>query len=387
MTVQDVVQVEVEEERGFIVGKNNRFGIEAGTITPGVPEVVTSEDEGPCGKRVDTSKVITADSKDFLKRKLDSLKERLLAAPRPEGVGEGGQLSTDGPAFPEAKRTRPGPTYTVHMVNTSTKRKLDTERKVLLDGNPQTKIIGALAADDGVMEIEGCDKKYQKLLEIIKKQLRTASPPLGNYAFTNALISSDLEFAAEHIAGEESEGAKTIWGWAENGCLKVKFNESRWMNLHGKLLSWDGLAELKFKASDESNVFLVHTFVRKDLGSLGEDEAQSLTKMGFCPKGIHRGNESDSETTVPEEEQDLDPTRGLEPIEMSEAWKDSGPPAKGSGWLGIGPPVMVNHNYKVRPMEDGAGICSPGRWRPGYRNLPDTASFGEDMAKAAGIDM
>ena len=33
--------------------------------------------------------------------------------------------------------------------------------------------------------------------------------------------------------------------------MKVKFNESRWMNLHGKLLSWDGLAELKFKASDE----------------------------------------------------------------------------------------------------------------------------------------
>ena len=38
-------------------------------------------------------------------------------------------------------------------------------------------------------------------------------------------------------------------------------------------------------------------------------------------------------------------------------------------------------------MEDGAGICSPGRWRPGYRNLPDVGSLGNDLINAMGINM
>ena len=85
MTGQDVAQVEVEEVRDFIVGKNNRFGIEAGTITPGVPEVVTSEDEDPGGNRVDTSKVITTDSRVFLKRKLESLKSQTPGSSKARG--------------------------------------------------------------------------------------------------------------------------------------------------------------------------------------------------------------------------------------------------------------------------------------------------------------
>ena len=76
-----------------------------GTITTEVPEVKIGEDEDPCDKNmVDTKKVITSDNRDFLKRKLKSLKDRLLAAPLPEAVGAVDRLSTDLPALPEAKR-------------------------------------------------------------------------------------------------------------------------------------------------------------------------------------------------------------------------------------------------------------------------------------------
>ena len=124
-----------------------------------------------------------------------------------------------------------------------------------------------------------------------------------------------------------------------------------------------------------------------NLGTLEEAETTALKSAGFCPDGVHRDGASDSESTIPEEDHEKDPTEGLPPVSMSEKWDSTGPPEKGSGWLSTGPPIKVNHNYKTRCFEDGAGLCSPGRWRPGYRNLPDTDGLGEGLVKAAGINL
>ena len=83
-----------------------------------------------------------------------------------------------------------------------------------------------------------------------------------------------------------------------------------------------------------------------------------------------------------------DPTLQLPPVHVTNAWSDENPqPSKGAGWFGMGPPLQVRQNYRVRPFEDGAGICSPGRWTPKKRLLPDVGNVAEDLIAAMGLDM
>ena len=83
-----------------------------------------------------------------------------------------------------------------------------------------------------------------------------------------------------------------------------------------------------------------------------------------------------------------DPTLQLPPVHVTNAWSDENPqPSKGAGWFGLGPPLQVRQNYRVRPFEDGAGICSPGRWTPKKRLLPDVGNVAEDLIAAMGLDM
>ena len=49
---------------------------------------------------------------------------------------------------------------------------------------------------------------------------------------------------------------------------------------------------------------------------------------------------------------------------------------RGSGWLGRGSPLMARHGYKSRGLQDGGGLCSPGRWTPETRKLPENG-YGE----------
>ena len=48
----------------------------------------------------------------------------------------------------------------------------------------------------------------------------------------------------------------------------------------------------------------------------------------------------------------------------------------GEGWWGRGKPMMVHQgaNHQEQPLEDGAGLCSPGRWAIKDRNLPQEFS-------------
>ena len=55
-----------------------------------------------------------------------------------------------------------------------------------------------------------------------------------------------------------------------------------------------------------------------------------------------------------------------------------------AGWWGVGEPVRT---YKGpgrtgRPMHDGGGLCSPGRWQPRLRKLPPRAGFIRDRMDA-----
>ena len=62
--------------------------------------------------------------------------------------------------------------------------------------------------------------------------------------------------------------------------------------------------------------------------------------------------------------------------------------AEGRVW-GRGPPVRVLQGSRVRDMVDGAGLCSPGRWKPGARKLPEVSRLASDLGEilaATGID-
>ena len=46
-------------------------------------------------------------------------------------------------------------------------------------------------------------------------------------------------------------------------------------------------------------------------------------------------------------------------------------PKKGEGWWGVGPSIKPLRKGVPRDFVDGAGLCSPGRWPPSQRRLPD----------------
>ena len=82
-----------------------------------------------------------------------------------------------------------------------------------------------------------------------------------------------------------------------------------------------------------------------------------------------------------------DPTEGLPPIVMTEKWlAPDVQPKKGEGWLGHGAPLRVRQGHMVRDLEDGAGICSPGRWSPAKRKLSDIEGFAEKLSAAMNVD-
>ena len=105
---------------------------------------------------------MVADRKDLLKRKLELIKEG-------------------------TRQDIAGSAYTVHMVNTSTKKKLTTIMKELLDAEHPSKIIGALIEEDDHLAIEGCSSKHSSFIKLVKRQMKTVASPLLNFVFTNTL--------------------------------------------------------------------------------------------------------------------------------------------------------------------------------------------------------
>ena len=51
---------------------------------------------------------------------------------------------------------------------------------------------------------------------------------------------------------------------------------------------------------------------------------------------------------------------------------DEGAAPAGSGWLGVGQPLQVGQGPQARGFRYGAGLCSPGRWAPEARRLPES---------------
>ena len=56
-------------------------------------------------------------------------------------------------------------------------------------------------------------------------------------------------------------------------------------------------------------------------------------------------------------------------------------PKLGAGWWGSGPPIQIFRKGKCKDLRDGLGLCSPGRWTPEKRRLPELEAI-SDMGLA-----
>ena len=185
--------------------------------------------------------------------------------------------------FHPDKRLLGKPIYTIHIVDTSTKRKLNDQLKRILGTASPTKCIGAVIELDNKLSVEGYREKYEEPLRLIKKQLKTANPALSNFAYSNALLTTDVENASKNICAEAAEGKRTLWVWSEDGVLWAKLDGSSWMNIHGKLLSWVGSAALNLRSPGGAKTYIVYTYRLSGLGEVDKTERAALERNGFLP--------------------------------------------------------------------------------------------------------
>ena len=69
----------------------------------------------------------------------------------------------------------------------------------------------------------------------------------------------------------------------------------------------------------------------------------------------------------------------MDPVVVTKQWSEA--PPRGSGWW------QVHHIYKTRDIVDGGVLCSPGRWHPKNRTLPDLGDVGKDLITAMGVNL
>ena len=280
------------------------------TGEPGVHSSISKPTREPANEGLGVSPF--EERKVFLKRKLDAVRTAAIGDP-------------EGPPKDERSRSQ----YSVHIVGNVTKKKLISRMQLLLDEEYPSKIIGGRREELDQLIIEGCSSKNGSLLRMVQQQLKTTSPPLTNFSFTNTLITTDIGNAASDINSEIPTGTRALWAWSEDASLKMKLGGSKWFNLHGKMITWDYQSGINFKVKEGIKCYLIYNYVLSSLGELEETEREALKDAGFCPSGVHRDEASDSDSTIPEEDQEADPTEGLPPVIMPDAWTTTGPPGMG----------------------------------------------------------
>lgn len=178
-------------------------------------------------------------------------------------------------------------------------------------------------------------------------------------------------------------GIKALWVW---GPSSLKIGSSKLLKAHSKVITWSGTAPCVFKAPSEKLHGLIFYSWLPSLEGM-EGTCDCPEELGFRPRA-KAGDEASSVTGNEDDQsaEDEDPTKHLQEVIVTEAWLSSGPPPRGSGWWGNGAPIQVQHNYRTEDLVDGAGLCSPGRWHPNKRNLPDTGELAKDLVDSMGLD-
>ena len=65
-----------------------------------------------------------------------------------------------------------------------------------------------------------------------------------------------------------------------------------------------------------------------------------------------------------------EPTPGAEDDATIDEENGQQKPKRGAGWWGHGCPLRTGRGSRHREINDGGGLCSPGRWAPSRRKLP-----------------
>ena len=162
----------------------------------------------------------------------------------------------------------------------------------------------------------------------------------------------------------------------------TRMDRSARANIHGRWMRWPGEANIKV-TKDSGAAFGVYLYTVVTERSTENWEDAALTELGFPSS-----SRDDTVSTTSEESEEgiaEDPTASLPPVVVTNKWGE--PPPIGSGWWGSGAPIQVHHNYRTRDIVDGGGLCSPGRWHPSKRLLPELGDVGSELIKAMGINL
>ena len=253
--------------------------------------------------------------------------------------------------------------YKLYLANLKTAKKIRKEIDRLIPEKEGSMEIGLLN-QDGKSIIRGDEERHKPLVTLAEILIARASPEINDFKFTALAITkgwprlktiTDADITAETLPGHtEPLGEKIFFPWSEKAYVFTKMDASSKVNIHGKLLRWDGKAKIKIDAGEGDAYGLYLYNVRRP----SKDEAweeEALSEMGFPDRSSDdviptTSEESGAEDTV-------DPTINLDPIIMTKKWES--PPPRGAGWWGQGPPLQVHHNYRTRDLVDGGGALLP----------------------------
>jgi hypothetical protein len=242
---------------------------------------------------------------------------------------------------------------------------------------------------------KGTGGQYNEIIREAGRIIRKTPIIKEGFSFTSLGFAKGIS-GIHTIIREKSIGMKALWVWAPRGSSGMKVGGSKFFGCHSKLITWVGTAPCSLRSSSEDICGVIFYNWRPGIEE-DTDTCQRLEELGFMPRTVAPSNDElnekfdvDSTTTeeeFPHEEDEMDPTAKLPEVHVADAWKGSGPPPRGCGWWGRGAPIQVLHGYRTEDLVDGAGLCSPGRWHPSKRILPDTGDLAKDLVGSMKLDM
>ena len=279
--------------------------------------------------------------------------------------------------------------YTTHQARSDIGKKITKLIDKIADGQKGVKTIGWTfeeegSEDDGKpLEIIADPMRYRALSKEASLLLKGSETQNSNFAYSTLRVAKGD--VLEDLVNTDTKGRKVLWCWTAAGSTTwMKMDGSKFFNIHSALIEWEGEPKIKFKSSTSDLFGLLFT-MGPTMDKASEKDVAQLEEMGMRPRGIQPLDEQS--TTSEEVEEEVDPTIDLPPIFTADAWADKPPPQKGEGWWGRGNPIQVQDKYRRRDLQDGAGLCSPGRWHPLQRRLPPTEGLAQEIYKRMKIDV
>ena len=235
-----------------------------------------------------------------------------------EGINGLPEISDSKGSVPVGKAT-----YKLHLASSKIAREMRKEIDKLIPEKEGTMEIGLLTRD-GISIVRGDEKRHKPLVDFAKALISRASPEILGFKLTALAVAkgwprirtiTNSEKTAAYMPGHsEPIGDRLFFPWAEKASVMAKMDENSKFNIHGKLMRWNGTADIKVDSGD-GDVYSIYLYNVRNPSEEETWEEEALEEMGF-PLATH----DDTISTTSEEsgvDETDDVTANLEPILMT----------------------------------------------------------------------